>query len=108
LAADLDTMNHFSDEQLARQRLALKEIADQRLEESSQGRTNPVRFAFRAAWLNRRELAEAILAARSWQFPIRLSRLTIASVSTLVILLLTAEAWDLGLSQSAGRLLTLT
>jgi len=99
LAKDLDAMTELDDDQIARQTEALSEIADQRLEEGTGKSMSYPAFAIRAAWINRREIAEAIWAARPWQFPRRLSRLTLASVSTVAILLMTAESWDLALSQ---------
>jgi hypothetical protein len=39
--------------------------------------------------------------AKPWSFPVRLTRLTTAAVSALLLLLMTAEVWDLGMSQSA-------
>ena len=93
----------FSAQQLARQRAALSEIADERLEEGRGRRMSLPAFAAWAAWINRREVVQAVVAARPWQFPRRLSRLTIAAVSTVTILLMTAEAWDLGLSQDQLR-----
>ena len=98
-ASELDAMFSFSAEQRARQRAALAEIADQRLEEGIGLRMSWPTFVVRAAWINRREIGQAIVAARPWQFPQRLSRLTIAAVSTITILYMTAEAWDLALTQ---------
>jgi len=103
LAKDLDTMTELDDDQIARQTEALSEIADQRLEEGTGKSMSYPRFTIRAAWINRREIAEAIWAARPWQFPRRLSRLTLASVSTVAILMMTAESWDLALSQTWFR-----
>lgn len=103
-ASDLDMMESMDQASLARQRTAFAEIADQRLEEGAERPSNRLAFALRAAWINRREVSEAIIGARPWEFPRRLSRLTIASVSTVAILLMTAEAWDLGLAQDGGSL----
>ncbi|MCM2369283.1 hypothetical protein [Aporhodopirellula aestuarii] len=106
-AQALDLMAGMDSESIDRQRRALAEIADQRLEEGA-GRTlvRPL-FALSAAWINHIEILQAIWAARPWEFPKRLSRLTIASFSTLAILFMTAEAWDLALAQSHVRLLAL-
>ncbi len=103
-ARALDLMAGMDAESVQWQRAALVEIADQRLEEGA-GRklTRPV-FALRAAWINRKEIYRAIWAARPWEFPKRLSRLTIAAFSTLAILFITAEAWDLALAQGGVRL----
>ena len=97
---ELDAMDELTDDQLSRQRIAFSEIADQRLEEQVGERASYPIFAIHAAWINRREIAEAIWGARPWQFPRRLSSLTIAAVSTIMLLFLTAEAWDLGLAQT--------
>ncbi|TWT74275.1 hypothetical protein [Allorhodopirellula solitaria] len=106
-AAALDLMAGMDAESVERQRATLAEIADQRLEEGAGRRlTKPV-FALRAAWINRTEIYRSIWSARPWEFPKRLSRLTIASFSTLAILFMTAEAWDLALAQSSLRLLAL-
>ena len=108
LVDDLDAMESLTEQQRDKQRLSFSEIADLRLEEGVGRRMSSPAFVMRAAWINRMEIIEAIHAARPWQFPKRLSRLTIASVSTLAILLLTAEAWDLGMSQTLGRIATLS
>ncbi len=99
-ASDLDPEATFDESERTRSGKTLLEIADQRLEEQVAPPGNAVVFMIRAAWINRYEIVEAVWAARPWQFPRRLSGLTIASVSTLLILLMTAEAWDLALSQS--------
>lgn len=102
-ASELDAMQHFSDRQIATMRSALVETADQRLEERSGKPPSALAFTVRSAWINAREIGQAIVAARPWQFPRRLSGLTLASASTLVVLLMTAESWDLSLSQDAER-----
>lgn len=107
-ADEIDGMIGFDSDQIQSMRLALAEIADQRLEERTGRPANRFAFLSRAAWINRREIIEAVVGAKPWQFPRRLSRLTIASVSTVAILLMTAEAWDLGLSQSVGRIVALS
>lgn len=102
-AASLDNMAALQPADVEQVREHLADIADLRLEEG-EGRTlGRLQFLIRAAWINRYEIYEAVRAARPWEFPTRLSRLTIASFSTLAILLLTAEAWDLALIQSRDR-----
>lgn len=87
--------------QVETMRRSLEDIADQRLEEREDaGRSSLSRFYFLAAWENRSEIADALVQARPWQFPIRLSRLTTAAVSTVLVLLMTAETWDMAMSQS--------
>lgn len=107
-AMDLDKMIGIDDDEHDRQRAAFIEVADQRLEEGHARSSGNAGFVLRAAWINRQEIWEALWAARPWQFPRRLSGLTIASVSTLLILLMTAEAWDLALSQSVVSVALLT
>lgn len=103
-AADLDGMSRFSDREHAELAAALHAIADERLEERASNMSSRWRFTARAAWINREEIVEAVIAARPWEFPQRLSRLTTAALSTLALLLMTAESWDLGLSQGGGRI----
>lgn len=102
-ASALDHMAALQPDDVERARQHLMDIADMRLEEGEGRALGYVSFSFRAAWINRYEVYEAIIAARPWEFPTRLSRLTIAAFSTLAILLMTAEAWDLALAQSHIR-----
>jgi hypothetical protein len=106
-ASALDHMAALDAEDIERVRQHLLEIADPRLEEGDGRRLGMFNFSVRAAWINRYEVYEAVRAARPWEFPTRLSRLTIASCSTLAILLMTAEAWDLALIQSSSAVLGL-
>ncbi len=100
----LDHMAGMGSEELERQRSALEQIADQRLEEGDGRQLSYPVFVLRAAWINQKEIREAIWAARPWEFPKHLSRLTIASFSTLAILFMTAESWDLALAQGGFRI----
>ena len=102
---DLDRMTTLSEAERTDLEAAFADIADARLEETAaaDGRS-ALRFALRAAWINRGVIAEAVVAARPWEFPRRLSRLTTAAVSTVAVLLMTAESWDLGLSQDGATL----
>jgi predicted Zn-dependent protease len=97
---ELDRMTHYSSS--GRQRLLqmLMEVADIRLEEQPHTKKSGVGgFYLRALWLLRTDIVSAVLQAKPWQFPFRLSRLTTAALSTLLILMMTAEAWDLGMNQ---------
>lgn len=98
--ADLDQMCEFNSEQLEALQERLQDVADVRLEEQVGGRTHPLRFYLSSLWLNRQDILKAVLQGRPWEFPLRLSRLTIAAISTLLILLMTAEAWELGTTRS--------
>ncbi|MEQ8849205.1 hypothetical protein [Botrimarina sp.] len=78
----------------------LRDIADQRLEESPGGASKWLpAFYVRAVWLNRWVILDTLRRARPWEFPLRLSRLTTAALSTAVVLLMTAETWDMAMSQ---------
>jgi len=101
---DLDAMQRFYERDLVDLRQAFREIADTRLEDAAGPSSSRWRFALKAININRSEIADAVRAARPWEFPQRLSRLSTAAVSTLAVLLMTAEGWDLGLSQSASTL----
>ncbi len=105
---DLDAMTHFSEDDLERLRDAFDEVADLRLEETGAYRGKALLFYLRASWQNRGEIAAAVTHVKPWQFPFRLSKLTTAAASTLVLLVITAEAWDLGMSQPALRVLVLS
>ncbi len=107
IAVEIDAMGQFNPEQLQVMRAALIEIADQRLEEMDTHQTSKLKFLLHAAWINRREIVEAIIGAKPWEFPRRLNRLTIASVSTIAILFMSAESWDLALSQAIDRVFIL-
>lgn len=97
---DLDRMRRFSAEAVEYLDGELEEVADVRLEEErSAYRGGRAAFYLRALWHNRDDIADAVRRARPWQFPLRFSRLTAAAFSALLILLITAEAWDLGMSQ---------
>ncbi|SEQ90428.1 hypothetical protein SAMN05421690_100376 [Nitrosomonas sp. Nm51] len=101
---ELESMEELDAWQVQRQHDSLVEVADQRLEESPQKSHNAMMFTLRAAWINRFEIVQAIIAAKPWEFPRRLSGLTLASVSTLAILFMSAESWDLALSQDFGQI----
>lgn len=100
---DLDPLANWNAEQIERTRENLREIADVRLEEQST-RPSSLRFYAQSAWINRHEIYDAVREARPWEFPARLSRLTTAAVSAAVILMLTAETWELALNQSAATI----
>lgn len=107
--SQLDTASFFSDPQLATLQDNLQRIADLRLEEEQQARRLPWwNFYPRAAWRNRREIVAGIRQARPWQMPARLSRLTLAALSTVLVLIMTAEAWELSGHQTAGQVVGLS
>lgn len=100
----LDTLMQLAPAQIDELQTNFANIADTRLEDEHSGTQSSLAFQLRASWINRSEIVDALLAARPWQFPRHLNRLTTAAVSTVAVLLMTAESWDLGLSLSPLRL----
>ena len=108
-ADDLDQMDRFLPESAAELAGEVADVADPRMEESHRfHRLSDAAFAVRALWLGRADIADAVLQIRPWRFPFQLSKLTTAAVSTLVVLVITAEAWDLGMRQPAGTVVALS
>lgn len=99
----LDRMKDYGEREKSQLGEELMDIADVRLEEQTQTRPRSYfRFYSTAIWYLRDDIAGAVLQASPWEFPLRLNRLTTAAISTLMILLMTAEVWDLGMHQSMG------
>lgn len=106
--AELDRMSVFNDEQLTALRESLKQIADIRLEEQADAAPSSTAvFYVRGAWLNRHEILDAVFQARPWQFPWRLSRFTTAATSAAMLLVMTAETWDMAVTRSTVTAVTL-
>ena len=78
----------------------LHDVADPRLEEETAfERLSDAAFVVKAILLNWADVADTVVQIRPWRFPFQLSKLTTAAFSTLVVLVMTAEAWDLGTRQ---------
>ena len=87
----------------------IADVADPRMEEESAfERLGDMAFALKAILLNWTDIADTILQIRPWRFPFQLSKLTTAAFSTLVVLIMTAEAWDLGTRQPAGLIVSMS
>ncbi len=99
--ADLDDSSlEYSEPNRAEIRAEMADVADPRMEEETAfERLGDVAFAIRAVVLNWSDVADTVLQIRPWRFPFQLSKLTTAAFSTLVVLVMTAEAWDLGTRQ---------
>jgi hypothetical protein len=98
--ADLDRPRAFTPASRAELAGELADVADPRLEERSAARRlSDAAFTARALWHGRADVADAVVQTRPWLFPFQLSKLTTAAFSTLVVLVITAEAWDLGTRQ---------
>jgi hypothetical protein len=104
---DLDAMQRYSKSGLDRLRSELGREADERLEERRTP-TSTLRFYVEAVWDNRSDVYHAVVKIQPWMFFARFSRLTTTAVSAIVVLLITAEAWDMGVRLSAARLAALS
>lgn len=94
-------MRQFSEAELSTLRTELVNVADPRLEElSALDRIGQVAFTLRVLFWAWPDIVRALRMIRPWSFPFQFSKLTTAAFSTLVVLIMTAEAWDLGTSQS--------
>lgn len=98
-----DRPAEISQEQILRLAEELEEVADGRLEEhQGDRRIHPWKFYAVSCWVNRLDIAASVWEARPWQFPFRLSRLTTAVISAMLVLMVTAEVWELASSQRAS------
>ena len=106
--SELDGVPSLNEDQVERVLVELQDTADHRLEETTHRDSVKPIFYAKAAWLNRREIIDAIVDSKPWQFPFRLSRLTAAATSAMLVLLVTAEVWELGTSQSISSVVMLS
>lgn len=98
--ADLDHPAAWTPSNLEELEDELADVADPRLEENTRfRRLGDAAFVLRALRHGWADVADTVLQTRPWLFPFQLSKLTTAAFSTLVILVITAEAWDLGTRQ---------
>lgn len=97
-ARDFDGMERLSADDVRDLRSTLDEVADLRLEERDSARSKAT-FYVRAVLNDPSEVVGAVMEMKPWRLPFRLSKLTTPAASTMVVLLITAEAWDLGMSQ---------
>ena len=104
---DLDRGARYDPEQARRLEEALVAVADPRVEEEApqEGRRSRLRFYLRAFRASPETILGSVRQARPWLLPFRLSRLTAAAFSALVVLMITAEVWQLGSTQSPGTVL---
>ena len=105
---DLDPMTEYGARSLQQFREMLGPVADPRLEEAGPAAADDLRFYLRAFWHNRREIGGAVWRSKPWQFPYRLSKLTTAAASTMTVLLISAEAWELGMTQPTSTVVVLS
>jgi len=105
---DLDRAVELTDADVEALREELREVADLRVEEDRGPSTRRLPFSLRSAWVNREAIASAVVRARPWRFPIQSSKLTTAAVSALLVLVNTAEVWELALSLRPAALVGLS
>lgn len=108
--ADLDASSlTFTDANRAEIQQEVADVADPRMEEETAfERMGDAAFALKAILLNWADVADTVLQIRPWRFPFQLSKLTTAAFSTLVVLIMTAEAWDLGTRQPVGLIVSMS
>lgn len=102
---DLDHAHEYCASAREQMMSALEEVADVRLEEAApRSPRRTTLFFLRALVLNLRPFVQAVRHMKPWLFPFRLSKLTTAAISTLLVLATTAEAWDVA-NANAGPVL---
>ncbi|MEP0548730.1 MAG: DUF2391 domain-containing protein [Rhodothermales bacterium] len=105
--ADLDDMRAYTDDDHEALQEELADVADVRLEETTtHSRIGPALFYLRTVLINGRDVLGSLRQIRPWLFPLQFSKLTLAAASTLVVLLITEEAWTIGTSQSPAWIAT--
>jgi predicted Zn-dependent protease len=77
----------------------LEEVADARLEEQ-QGHWGWLSFHWRTFWADPDGILTDIWGYKPWRLPFRMERLTAAAVVSIIFLLLSAEAWEIGINSS--------
>ena len=100
--ADLDAMERLSEADRTELGEEVADVADPRMEETGLvHELSDAAFVVKAALLGWNDVVDGLLTIKPWRFPFQLSKLSTAAVSTLVVLVITAEAWDLGTRQPA-------
>ncbi|MEM8530951.1 MAG: hypothetical protein AAGF95_08920 [Chloroflexota bacterium] len=82
----------------------LEEVADARLEEQPH-RLGRFAFYWRTFWADPRGIVEDIWGYAPWKMPLQMERLTAAAAVSILVLLLAAEAWEVGVNVSLISLL---
>lgn len=85
----------------------LDEVADKRLEEQTK-QWNRFTFYWRAFWADPKSILIDIIGYAPWKLPLQTGRLTAATAVSLLILLLAAEAWEVGVNLSLPLLIVST
>ncbi len=93
---DLDLVRGYSDQELVGLANKLTIVADLRLEETTESPLGRWRFTLKVVLRSGGEIWAAVRRNQPWILVWHLSKFTAAALSTLLILLLTAEVWDVG------------
>ena len=93
---DLDAVQGYSDAELINLGDLLQEVADLRVEETRESPRSFWRFMLRVIVRSGDEIWWTIMRNRPWILVWHLSKFTAAAISSLLILLFTAEVWDVG------------
>lgn len=103
-------LSAFPEEQALVLQYHFQEVADARLEEEPHAykRRSTFRFYLRAFVYNFRDIMKAVWGYRPWRIPLYLGRLTAAVAVSLLVLLLTAESWEVGANVAPLPLLITT
>lgn len=104
---DLDVRVGLCGPALDALRERLGRVADLRVEEAASRPRRRFAFYLRALRADPRAVPEMVLWARPWLLPVRLGRMSAAALSVLFVLMMTAEAWELGVSRTLGQVLGL-
>jgi predicted Zn-dependent protease len=93
---DLDLVRGYSDQELAVLANKLTVVADLRLEETIESPLGRWRFTLKVVMRAGGEIWAAVWRNQPWTLVWHLSKFTAAALSTLLLLLFTAEVWDVG------------
>jgi hypothetical protein len=81
----------------------LEEVADRRLEEK-QRHWNWLSFHWHSFWADPQSIFIDTIGYKPWRLPFRMGRLTAAAAASILVMLLGAEAWEIGVSFSGAQL----
>ncbi|MFP4125459.1 MAG: polysaccharide deacetylase family protein [Alphaproteobacteria bacterium] len=104
---DLDRPLTLSAEGRAQLGERLERVADPRVEEAERPPSR-LSFYWRAVRADPRAVPSMVRWARPWLFPLRLGRMSAAALSVLLVLMMTAEAWELGVTRGPAQAIGLS
>ncbi len=96
LAEDLDAVQGYTADELQQLGEQLTDVADLRVEETRGSPRGRWRFTLRVIARSGWEIWAAVWRNQPWTLVWHLSKFTAAALSTMLILLMTAEVWDVG------------